>query len=266
MLLRTILGASIASSVASVAVAGAWTEPKGEGQAILTGAYSHSGKGYASDGRVVDIGRYDKTTLSLLIEYGLTDRTTLFAKPELRAVDLKAPGGTTQRSRGLGLSEFGVRNRFAKMGGWVIAAQASGFAPGSSNKSTNVAQAGATDAEADARLLAGRPLPLPGDGGFIDVQGGYHLRAGAAPNEYRADVTVGWRPKRTVLVYAQSFNTWADGRGRGFYDNYQYHNLSLNGAVDIAQKVRLQAGVFGTASGRNALRERGVTIGVWRRF
>jgi hypothetical protein len=266
MLRGTVLSVCVASCIATAATAGVWTQPKGQLEGLFAGSYSHSTQGYASDGKVVDIGRYDKVILDLMVEYGLTDQTTLFLKPELRGVDLKSPGGSTHSSRGLGLSEFGVRQGFKIKGPWLISAQASGFVPGSSNKSTNVAQAGATDAEADVRLLAGRSLPLPGQGGFIDLQAGYHFRAGDAPNEYRADVTLGWRPVQRVLLYAQSFNTWADGDGRGFYDYYDYHNVSLNSAFEIAPKVTLQAGVFATATGRNALRERGMTIGVWRRF
>ena len=265
MLRKTCLGAALAC-LATAASAGVWTQPKGQGEAYLTTSYSHSSKGYASDGRVVDIGRYDKVLIDLMIEYGLTDHTTVFVKPELRAVDVKAPGGATQHSRGLGMSEAGVRHRFETQGPWLVSVQASGFVPGSSNERTNIAQAGATDPEADIRILAGRNLPLPGEGGFVDLQGGYRLRDGNPPNEFRADLTLGWRPRPKVLLYAQSFNTWADGDGGGFYDYYQYHNVALNSAFTIAPKVTLQAGVFATAGGRNALRERGVTVGVWRRF
>ena len=92
------------------------------------------------------------------------------------------------------------------------------------------------------------------------------LRFGDPPNEVHADLTFGVRPVPRFLLLAQSFNTWSDGRGKGVFDRYRYHNLQASAVLDLDDHWSIQAGALGTAGGKNALRERGLLFGLWRKF
>ena len=118
----------------------------------------------------------------------------------------------------------------------------------------------------DLRLRGFYNLRLGQDSGFIDGQASYRLRDGDPPNEFHADLTLGYRPRPNVLLMVQSLNTISDGAGRGIFDEYRYLNLQLSGVVDVAPAVALQAGLLGTIAGENALRERGFFGGVWISF
>jgi protein XagA len=263
-MIRRLAAAAVVSVVtcaASQAAAAAWTLEKGHGQVITTAVVSHSAKGYAPSGDVVNIPDYDKQTLDALIEYGVTDTTTVLFKPQLRRVDIQNGDETS----GFGLTELGVRQRLSSGGPWILSAQVSGLIPGARNRDS-IAQAGVVDGEGDARLLAGRAFKLAGKDAFVDLEGGYHLRLGDPPDEWRADATLGVRPSKAVLLLAQSFNVFSNGDGKAGFRRYQYHNVWLSAVWDVTPQWSLQAGVMGTAYGENALRERGATVAVWRRF
>lgn len=246
---------------ASTAHAAAWTQPAGEGQAIVTGVYSHSDKGFDANGQEVDIDDYTKAEAFLLLEYGITDDLTVMATPSFSHVEVENGDDST----GLGYTELGARYRLAQSDGGVLSLQASLRLPGKTRRDNN-AQIGATDSEIDVRALAGTGFTLGGADGFVDLQAGYRFRTGGPPNEYRLDATVGIRPDEKVLLLGQSFNVVSDGSGSGVFGKHRYSNLYVSGVYDIDRKWSVQVGALGTLSGRNALRERGLLAAVWRRF
>ena len=231
------------------------------GQVIATFYYSNSTRGYDADGNTIDIADYEKVELFLLAEYAIAPDFTLLFKPSFRSVSVE--GGDDDS--GLGYTDIGGRYRFAgDQDGW-LAAEATVRIPGVS-RDDNLAQVGSTDAEYDLRLRGFRNLTFGSDTGFVDAQASYRLRAGDPPNEFHADLTLGYRPDPDFLLMAQSLNTISDGAGRGIFDEYRYHNVQLSGVYTVAPAVALQLGVMGTLGGENALRERGMFGGVWVSF
>lgn len=263
---KTILlaaAAALASALTTTpAFASAWTQEQGHGQAILTGFHSNSDKGYDSNGDSFDIADYRKTEAYLLLEYGVTDDLTLMLTPSFRHVGIEGSGDDTT---GLGYTEFGARYGLVQDGPFVASVQGSIRIPGK-KRADSLAQVGSTDTEYDLRALAGTSFKAGGMDGFVDLQGAYRLRDGDPPNEFHADISVGIRPAPKVQLIAQLFNTWSDGSGRGVFPSYRYHNAHLSGVFDIDDKWSVQAGVMGTLGGENALRERGLILGLWRRF
>lgn len=265
MTMKTLLASAaiLASALsASPAAASAWTQEKGEGQVILTGLYSNSTRGYDANGNSFDIADYKKAEAYLLVEYGLTDDLTLMVNPSFRHVGIEGAGDDTT---GLGYTELGARYRVAQSGNWVASVQGSVRIPGE-KRTDSLAQVGSTDAEYDFRALAGTSFKAGGMDGFLDLQGGYRLRDGDPPNEFHADISVGIRPAPRFQVIGQLFNTWSDGAGDGPFASYRYHNAYLTGVYDLDDRWSVQAGVMGTIGGENALRERGLILGLWRRF
>lgn len=246
---------------AGTAHAGAWPQPKGEGQVIVTGIYSDSEKGYDAQGKTVDIDDYTKAEVYALMEYGVTDDLTVMLTPSLSHVKVQNGDDST----GLGYTELGARYRLAQGSGGVFSLQGSLRLPGKKRRD-NIAQIGATDSEIDLRALAGTSFKFAGKDGFLDVQGGYRIRNGGPANEFRLDATVGVRPSDKLLLMAQSFNVVSDGRGTGVFGKARYSNVYLSGVYDVTPQWSLQLGAMGTLGGRNALRERGVLVAIWRRF
>ncbi|WP_300379116.1 transporter [Henriciella sp.] len=239
------------------------TSPAGpDGQVISTFYYSNSESGFDGDGDRVDISDYEKIELYLLTEYSLSEKTTLVLTPSFRSVSVE---GNDEDSSGLGYFDIGLRQRLSAGADWSFSVQGTARIPGNGRRDS-LAQVGNTDAEYDLRGRYIRSFSFGTDSGFIDVQGSYRFRAGDPPNEMHADFTAGYRPSPDLLVMAQSFNTFSDGRGRGIFDSYRYHNVQLSLVKDVTTNISLQLGALATLAGENALRERGVFGGVWVRF
>lgn len=253
---------ALALLAAAPAGASSWTQKKGETAIYLTGIYSNSDRGFDADGRTVDIDDYEKIEAYLLVEYGITDDLTVLATPSYRHVGI---AGRDDDTTGLGYTEVGARYRVAHGDRWVASLQGSARIPGERRRDS-LAQVGSTDAEYDFRGLVGGSFRVGGMDGFVDVQGGYRLRDGDPPNEWRADISLGIRPAAKLQVIGQVFNTVSDGRGRGVFPSYRYHNANLSLVHDVSERVSFQLGALATLGGRNALRERGLTAGMWFRF
>lgn len=254
--------AAASGAFAGQAHAGAWPQAEGQGQVIVTGIYSHSGKGFDAKGKTVDIDDYTKEEVYFLAEYGLTEDLTLLVTPSFSHVDVDRADAETN---GLGYTELGARYRLAHGASTVFSLQGSVRIPGKKRRDS-IAQVGATDSEIDLRALVGKSFKIGGSDAFVDLQGGYRIRNGQPPSEFRLDATLGIRPAPKLLLLAQAFNTKSDGAGRGIFGKYRYTNAYVSGVYDIAPRWSLQVGALATVSGRNALRERGVLAGVWFRF
>ncbi len=255
-----VVFAAIALPV-SGANAAAWTMPQGQGRVIVDGFWSSSDKGYDSHSNAVDIPNYRKTEVYALTEYGLTDDLTLILTPSFRDVSVK--GGDD--SSGFGYTDLGARFRVGQGHNWVASFQGTARIPGK-RRTDNLAQVGSTDAEYDVRAQVGTSFGENGDGGFIIVEGGYRFRSDDPPNEFHADVTVGYRPTPRLLLLGSSYNTISDGSGSGIFARHRYDNLYLSGVYDVSPRIALQLGAMGTLAGKNALRERGLFVGCWFRF
>lgn len=63
------------------------------------------------------------------------------------------------------------------------------------------------------------------------------------------------------------YNTISDGGGRDiFADSFRYHTALVSAVYDVSDRFSVQVGATATVAGKNALRERGPTLGLWYRF
>ena len=253
----------ILPALAGSALAGAWTQPQGQGQAILSGAYSHSPFAFDENGDAVSIPDYEKFELSTFVEYGVTDHVTVVLRPQLQSVTINEPVGADRF--GLGYSEFGARARLWSGETSVFSGQIAARIPGAGDED-DPAAIGNTDPEFDGRALYGRSFTLGTWSSFVDAQLGYRIRLDDPANEVRADLTIGTRPHPDVLLLAQSFNAMGDGSADGVFENGREHKAQVSTVWDVTESWSLQLGGIATVAGENALRERGVMAGVWRRF
>lgn len=240
--------------------AAAWTQPKGRREVIVSLHRQDSTHGFDASGRVVDIVDYRKTELQVFAEYGLTDRVTLGVQGSARRLRTR-----NARESEPGHLEVSARVRLMAHRGWVLSNQTAIRLPGGDGDPGS-AQRGSPDAEYDSRLLIGRSGRVAGRQVFVDLQGGLRRRDGEPPDERRIEATLGVRPARGLMVMAQAFDVDSLGAGQGVYEAYRYRNLQLSVVYDLPAGWAAQAGLTATESGRNALRERGGLVAVWRRF
>lgn len=262
-MLRLCVGVGLGALVSPCAAfAGAWTLPRGSGQVVTTATASTANSGFDGS-RLAPTPRYDKLELQGLIEYGITDRLTVIAAPGLQHIDIASP--TDAQRTGLGYTELGGRYRLLQADSWVLAGQATMRVPGT-NDTSNPAAVGYTGVETDVRALLGYGFALRAMPAFIDLEVAQHFRAGAPPDELRADVTFGVRVAPQWLQLAQSFNVISEGAGSAPFASYDYCKLQLSAVYSLTASVSLQLGGFTAYAGRNALQENGMIFGAWYRY
>jgi hypothetical protein len=247
----------------AAAFAGAWTLPQNTGDMIATVTASTSTSVFDDSGGLASTPRYDKVELNDLFEYGVTNQFTLMFQPGLQHIDIGAP--TSADRTGLGYTDFGGRYQFLQGSDWVLSAQAMLEIPGTTNMS-NPAAIGYTDVEADFRLLFGRVFSIAALPAFVDLEVGQRERGDGAPNEFRADGTLGVQVSPRWMLLAQSFNVISEGAGSPVFGSYQYYKLQLSAVYALTQTWSLQGGAFTTYAGTNSLQENGVIFGVWHKF
>lgn len=245
------------------ALAGAWTQPKGNGIAIATFGYSFAESRFDDTGQTVPAEDFRKAELRAYLEYGVTDWATLVAQPEWR--NKKTGPGVGEQVDGIGRVDAGVRVRLWQDDSRVISVQATGRMPGA-HDDLAPANGGDTDWEADARLLYGRGFPVFGRHAFTDMQLGYRVRFGAPADELRFDLTAGIDVTPRTMAIVQSFNSLSIGTAEAPFLMTREHKASLSVVYEIDERWSLQVGGLATLFGRNAVEERGLILGVWRSF
>jgi hypothetical protein len=247
----------------TVALAGAWTQPEGTGQWLATVAGSTSTSAFDNSGGLTSIPRYNKLDADVLVEYGITDRLTAIFQTGLQHIDIASPIDASRT--GLDYSDFGARYEFWQADGWVLSGQALLELPGTTNTS-NPAAIGYTDVEADLRVLVGKGFMLGTMPAFVDFEVAQRQRGDGAPNEFRADGTLGVQVAPRWLILAQSFNVASEGAGSPVFGRYDYEKFQLSAVYSLNAAWAIQGGGFTTYAGSNALQENGLIFGVWRKF
>lgn len=247
-------------ALAGAAQAAAWTQPRGGKEVIFSLHRQDSTHGFDLGGEAVDIVDYRKTELQAFAEYGLSGRLTVRAQGSVRRLRTHNARDTEP-----GHLELAARYRILSGDTWVLSSESAVRLPGGDGD-PGAAQRGSADAEYDARFLFGKSAEVAGRNVFLDLQAGLRRRDGDAPDERRVDVTLGGRPTSRLMLLAQAFDVSSAGAGQGAFEAYRYRNLQLTAVYDLPAGWSVQAGAIGTVSGRNALRERGAVLAVWRRF
>lgn len=231
------------------AAAGAWIQPKGQGQAIVKYESLSADRGFDASGDTQNLaGRRRDDRLGLFAEYGATDRLTLQLK-----VDWQDGRDAFVDYSGRGPVEIGAtwqayrddRNAVSLYGGYTWSGE---------GRNADYAPPGVGEHDWEARLSVGRAV---GQGGFVEVQAARRLRDGLA-DETRLDATAGARFGGGWMVLGQAFGGAADGGSRW---------LSLEGSLvrDLGP-WSVQAGWRQSVAGRDTPLAHGPVIAVWRRF
>ncbi|MBV8662376.1 MAG: hypothetical protein JO107_04675, partial [Hyphomicrobiales bacterium] len=147
----------------AAAHAGAWTEPQGTGQAILSFS---AGAGLYDGQTKPDAQQERRLETSLYLEYGLTDWLTAVAQSGLEDYAVSAPISNTYR--GLDYSAAGLRARLFSSESFVWSVQGTALVPGA-HDAMQIAQAGNTHFNTDWRTSVGSSFRIGGLSAFADA-------------------------------------------------------------------------------------------------
>lgn len=252
-----VLAVTALAAIAGPAVAGPWTQPKGEGQWIVKYEEMRADRGFGPDGRLTDLPAERRDTVAgVFAEYGLTDRLTVQFKG-----DWQSGEDAFVQYEGRGPVEIGLT--------WQVwrddrtaASLYAGYADGGEGRNAGYAAPGVGDSDWEVRASIGRSFGDAGRGGprgsFIDLQAARRMRQGL-PDETRVDVTAGAHLDEDWMVLAQAFGGRADDGGP------QWLSVEASVVRDLGD-WSVQAGWRQAVAGRETPESGGPVIAVWRRF
>ncbi len=263
---RIFAAAGVLPLLGTVVWAGAFMQPSGRGQVIITARFEASDTYLDSRGRRQPVRDYRKFELQAWTEYGLTGNVTLIAAPSAMRIATSVQANPVRRAAEVrdtyGKVEAGARFRVWSLVGGIMSLQATAAL---SAKVEQANQAGIRydRNEIDLRVLYGRNFNWRSWRGFVDIQTAYRMRAGAL-DEWCSDITLGVQASQRWMLLVQNFNVVAlPGRTMA---RRRSHKLQMSLVYRFAQNWSAQAGMFTTFAARRARRDKGYIAALWRTF
>lgn len=222
---------AVSLSASGSASAGAWTQPPGRGQIIVSASTGVSPAGALTG----NIDAPQSNFLSVFGEYGLIEGLTLGGTAFLEEPD--ASDGNSTASIGML-----VRKRIWQTDRGDVAAVQVGavypidsyIGPGYGGEDADPTQ------EVSFRGLYGRSFWGEWGNAFLSTEAGYHYQLDGDDDEVRADLTVGYSGNPCCLWLLSSFVTWpvgsTDDRAVKLAPSFAY-TLQPPDAAEEAQEV-----------------------------
>jgi hypothetical protein len=258
---RGICGPVLAFATScSIAHAGAFNEPAGHAQIILTNERSTANQYWLADGatrRPVFFAMHER---SLLLQFGVTSQ--LMGILKVSRVSAAGTAGATYDSTGP--IDIGAQWKLTTLDGYVVSTQALLHVP-SRDMQTATWLFGETAREPEVRLLLGKTYHMGGKKGFIDMQAGYRMRSHGLGREWHFDLTTGVEITPTLTLLTQTFTTQASARPTNTYALFEQRKKQVSLVRDFGS-FSLQFGVFHTTTGRRSYVERGTILSLWTRM
>ena len=240
----------------SVAVAGAWPMPRGDGQAILRYERQTADEAFDEAGVLVSIPDRADEAATVFVEYGLTSRLTLQGK-----VGWARGGDEFGGYEGASPAELGLRWTVLQNPRTAVSVYVGAIAPGEGENAVYVSRV-RSDGDLEVRGLLGRSGRWRGRPVFVDLQAARLFRVGA-PDETRVDATAGVEVTPDWMVMVQGYGGMVDGAQDGLQPGW------VNGEASLVRRfgsVRVQAGWRAALYGRHSTYGSGPVIALWKRF
>jgi len=258
-----VLACTAILACAPDAHAGGWPVPPGKSQIIIRATQSSADTKFDHNGRRYDILPYRKREITAYGEYGLFKDLTLLGELAWKQDRKNWHAGARFTSQGFSRAKLGVRYALGEWQGTEFSLQPiatvhlmrSGDDPSMPGPGDTDIEAGGTLASSDT--LLGMDI-------FSVQEIGYSFSGGGRPDKLRADITLGLKPWRNVMLLFESRN--AANLGGLRRQGTQESKLAVSLVYEVAKDWSLEVGALHTVFGRNALEESGVTLGVWHRF
>ena len=252
-----LLGGVAAISLPASADAGAWNQPKGQGQVILKYEPMWSQRRFDPDGnRVALAHQREDQVVSVWGEYGLTDKVTLLLKTDWQDAD-----DGTRSYRGMGPTEVGGRWQVLSRETSVVSMQAS-YVTDSQGRNAAWGSPGEGTQEFDLRFLAGHSFVRKNRQQFVEVQLARRWRD-HLPDETRLEATAGVHLSSKYTILSQLYAGQAEAGDQG--DGARWITTEI-GAIRHWDSWSAQFGWRTTVAGRQVDAGNGPVVALWRRF
>jgi len=249
--------------------AGAWSQPKGDGLAIMTYRFYGTDSSFNMRGDRVnyaDGGYFAKHQMNLYVEYGLLDRLTFIGNFFYDFVS-SDNNFTQDGNNGFPYQELGLRYQFYDVP--AMSFQALVSIPTSSNEATPALSNNQFDYEF-AYYLGGN-YSIFGYDAFWDLGVGYRVRTGAPSDEFRWYATTGVILSEDWEVFLQAEGIHGLGGDRPQFignnvlltTDFQLIKLRMSVVYHIDENWSLQAGPVVHIWGNNTGAGGGAEAAVW---
>jgi protein XagA len=254
--------------------AGAWNQPTGHGQLIVTSSFFQTETAFDSTGATQPFGyrgQFRQTLLNPYLELGLSKNYTLVANvcaPLLRYSNLYG----MNTSAGLGDIEVAIRRRLnSNESRWAFSGQVLTMFPAYS--ATRNPAPGNHQEDVEGRLLLGRGSQWARRNVFWDAEAAYRFRSGAPADEFRTDLTGGLNFTSRVMAMSQGFVIKSLRNGAPFtttnpnaQSDFDLYKTQVSLVISTGRGTRLQLGWNDAFSGRNTGRGQSAILALWKSF
>ena len=242
--------------------AGAWTQGRHQWFTITSFDVASAARGYGAKSRADAPVKFQKFYVKDLVEFGLTDRITLFGVSDYVVANATWGNETPVHARDASF-EGGARYRITDSIG-VLSVQSSYKEAGPFDLSNSIGLDAARIVE--VRLLYGTNFKLFGRDGFADVEAAQRWVTHPRPDETVLDLTAGvWLGSKT-MVMVQNFNVISGGDAELPYTYFRTHKVEVSVVRNLWGRWSLQLGGFVSPLGQNSLVEQGASLALWTRF
>jgi len=245
--------------------AGAWNLAPGEGQIITTYNYSQANEAYTDIEFLDPAVEFAKSEVRVFYEHGLTKNVTVIVNAAHQMIDFNGLQSSINFSD-FDKTELGLRYEIKRREGLALSVQGSYILGGGPPES--ILDIGSRKDSFELRGLWGQSKEFENYMIFFDAQTAIRARNTDRIEDWRADLTLGWKDKKRWLALLQGYYTERGSFGRdGFVVPTQKRAKLQASLVYEYKKNRLvQLGYLQTIGGRNIVKEQTVSLGTWIRY
>lgn len=255
---------------AHTALAGAWTQKAGNGQAILNYFYYSTDEFYNNNGGEAAQLDYIKHELNPYYEYGLTDWVTIGANLSLQRVYQKFTFGYLT-NWGMGDTELFSRIRLHKADNWVVSMEPVIKLP-SPQSLNNIPAIGSDNVDAGLTLAGGYGFEAFGQNHFATVEAGYRHRFSDPENQWRYTLTAGigltpeWQFMPQLFITRRTKDPAVVAFTQTSADDFDLTKLQLSAVYKFRRDISFQIGAFSHIDGTNVGGGEGALLSIWKDF
>ena len=252
-------------AVPARALAGAWNLPPGDGQIITTFNYSQANDAYTDIEGLDSTVEFTKNELRVFYEHGLTKHITAVVNAAHQTIGFEGLQSSINFSD-FDKTEIGLRYELIRREGLAVSVQGSYILGGGPPES--ILDVGSRRDTFELRGLWGQSKEFENYVLFFDAQAAIRARNSEEVEDWRTELTLGWKDKKKWMALLQGYHTERASFGRdGFVVPIQKRTKLHASVVYEYKKNRLlQFGYLHTLGGRNIVKERTLSMGTWVRY
>lgn len=248
-----------------LAYAGAWNLPPGDGQIITTYNYTRASEAFTDRDDFDTNVEFTKSELRVFYEHGLTKHVTAVVNAAHQTISFEGLSSAINFSD-FDKTEIGLRYEIKRREGLAVSVQGSYILGGGPPES--ILDIGGRNDSFELRGLWGQSKEFKNDVIFFDAQAAFRTRNANRIEDWRTDLTLGWKDKKKLMVLLQGYHTQRNSFSRDLFTVPVQKRTKLQASIVYEYKKNrlVQIGYLHTLAGRNIVKEQAISIGTWRRY